>query len=247
MKLYSTYSNSSIQLKKGNKIKDNLLQLFANNSIKVIVESGTYIGKGSTQMIINSYPKGETPEVFYTYEINYKFYTKAVKNLKNFPFVKPIWGLSIHPDEAKAYIKQDEAILNHEKYPDVYIDDIENPVAFYLNECDGYLSKDNSGILNKLFPITPKEGEEPEFNLLEKLLVKHNDGSPLIVLDSAGGTGYLEFITVEKTLQGKEFWILLDDIHHLKHFRSFEKIKTSSNYTIIDYDINEGWCLAKHL
>ena len=36
---------------------------------------------------------------------------------------------------------RDEMLANHAKYPDIYIDDVQDPVAFYSNELKGTLGR----------------------------------------------------------------------------------------------------------
>ena len=74
----------------------------------------------------------------------------------------------------------------------------------------------------------------------------HKEHKPLIVLDSAGGIGYLEFQTVLKVMGNSEYFILLDDIHHLKHFRSARDIKTDKSFEILGLEQHHGWMLAHH-
>jgi hypothetical protein len=90
--------------------------------------------------------------------------------------------------------------------------------------------------------LTRYQGEE----LQRRLLRRHQGDRPLIHLDSAGGIGYLEFKIVKEIMRGHVFWLLLDDIHHLKHFRSFSDIQSDPSFQIIAHDSINGWVLAKY-
>jgi hypothetical protein len=68
---------------------------------------------------------------------------------------------------------------------------------------------------------------------------------PLVLLDSAGGVGFLEFKTVLQILEGSSFFIILDDIHHLKHFRSYAHIKSDPSFMILGENLQHGWVVAK--
>ena len=57
---------------------------------------------------------------------------------------------------------------------------------------------------------------------------------------------YLEFQTVLKVMGNSEYFILLDDIHHLKHFRSARDIKTDKSFEILGLEQHHGWMLAHH-
>lgn len=246
MKLYKAYKNASIKMGDDPKFKEALQKLFTEENIQYLIESGTYLGTGSTRMIIEAFPKDKKPICFYTYEINYRFYKQATTNLSAYEFVTPIWGLSVTPEDAIAFVKQDEVIANHTQYPDVFIDDIENPVDFYLKECEGKLVSKKQAVKNFFFPAKPEKDEKPQYNLLNSLLEKHQKDKPLVILDSAGGTGYLEFKTLMKNMEHEDFFLLLDDIHHLKHFRSFAEVQNNPKFELLGHSLEIGWALAKY-
>ena len=68
----------------------------------------------------------------------------------------------------------------------------------------------------------------------------------LIVLDSAGGVGHMEFQITDELMKNKAYYLLLDDIHHLKHFRGYDIIKNRDDFSIIDASDKNGWVLAYH-
>lgn len=220
------------------------LQLLAKqNEVNVIIESGTYLGTGSTMVLAKAFSDSTNFEKLYTCEVNFNFFKKAKENLRNFSKVICLYGRTISFKEAREFILSDSVLLDHSAFPEVFIDDTEEPVKFYLNELEGSLG--GSKKLNllarfkKLF--TPFKED-----LLKKTILKNFNKTLLIVLDSAGGIGYLEFLTIQNLLKDKDYYILLDDIHHLKHFRSFDFINKDDHFKMIDHDISNGWALAKH-
>ncbi len=84
-------------------------------------------------------------------------------------------------------------------------------------------------------------------DLLERYLQKFQTKNPLIILDSAGGIGFLEFSIMQEVMQGHSYLLLLDDINHIKHFRSHQTIKKDPQFSIIKSDEQQGWLLAKHM
>ncbi len=58
--------------------------------------------------------------------------------------------------------------------------------------------------------------------MLARLLKLHQDNSPFVILDSAGGCGLQEFEITMDIMREKQFLLLLDDVHHLKHFSKLE-------------------------
>ena len=245
MKLYNQYLKASISMSDDLRLKKALRKLFLENSINFLIETGTYLGTGSTKVIAESFPQNKKPKKFYTIEMNYNSYKQAVKNLKKFDFVKVLWGNSVFIKDALNFIRNDEAIFNHGKYSNIFIDDIENPVKFYEKEIKGKFNS-NPNQTQTFRPYLRNIFLKPRENLLKKLLNTYKDQKCLIILDSAGGIGYLEYKIVKENMNEKIYWLLFDDIHHLKHFRSFAEIKSNSDFKIIDYSLECGWLLAKH-
>ena len=248
MKDYAAYPRSSISMSKDEKFLNTIDGIFRDNVITTIIESGTFKGTGSTTTIAESVVRNKVDiECFYTIEVDYRFYTIAKKNLKKYKFIHPIWGLSVDQNKAISFIENDDAIKNHSNYPDVYIDTLNNPVEFYLNEINGQLSKTEKKkpFFLSLFADSKKHTEFAK-NVFATLLPKVQTQTSLILLDSAGGIGFLEFKTVLEYLADAEFIIILDDIHHLKHFRSLQFIRESGNFKILNESLADGWVVAKY-
>jgi hypothetical protein len=202
MKLYNSHPNPSIEM-----VKDEPF-LLALPYHDIMIESGTFIGTGSTTMLASLSPKK-----LVTIEADFLNFEKAVTNLAGFPFVTPYWGLSVKKDEALEFIAQN----NYEG--DFYVDS-EDPVAFYTNEVE-----------------TPCFKED----LLRHFLNQYKDSNPLILLDSAGGIGFLEYSVVREIMGSRPHTLVLDDIHHVKHYRSFEE--ASKIYTQLYVDKEQGRCI----
>lgn len=247
MKDYALYARSSISMSNDELFLKTIDNIFTKYPIKTIIESGTFKGTGSTTTLAKAIIKNRALiDNFYTIEVDHNFYKVAKKWLKKYKFVHPIWGLSVDESEAISFIENDEAINNHTKYPDIYIDTLTNPKDFYLNEIKGQLSKTaKKSFIDSLFSFK-SNNDFFKTNVFASLLPKVTDQIPLILLDSAGGIGFLEFNTVLKYLHNSEFIIILDDIHHLKHFRSLQYIKSSNNFQIIAENVIDGWVVARH-
>jgi hypothetical protein len=222
--------------------------VFTENPKVDILESGTYLGMGSTTSLAASLIRNKAKvNKFFTIEADFDLFRQASQNLKKFDFITPIWGLSVSVKEAADFIAKDEAIKNHEKYPDVFIDEIDNPTAFYTNEIEGKLSDGNfekswrSRLKSKLDRVKFTFKEDCFKELLPQL-----ENLPVVLLDSAGGLGYLEFTRVVTFFSKKNYILILDDIHHLKHFRSFEYINTHREFKILGQDLKNGWVIAEH-
>jgi len=248
LKRYSDYNHASVSMSAGEDFKKAIGHLFSTEPIEYIFESGTFDGSGSTTTLAKAVQQNRLPvKTFVTAEVDYRLYRKARKNLEAFPFVTPRWGMTVNYEEAKAFIKQDEAILHHDRYPDIFIDDVEDPQGFYLNELSGQLSKHHlrQSWLSRLSQLFEKRKEPFTENLFQEHLPAMASGKTLVLLDSAGGVGYLEFQKVQEIMKNKTYFLILDDIHHLKHFRSYAHLQQGNGFRILNDNPAQGWVLAK--
>jgi hypothetical protein len=227
MKLYSESKHASIQMNFDEKFNEVLVQLLFTFKIDLIIESGTYLGLGSTKHIAEVIKKANLQNIvtFFTIESNKGYFEEAVKNLKNYEFVIPLLGQSINLNEAVKFLENDQFLLNHKNFDDVYIDSFD-PVKNYLNELKGNRVR---RFLNRIF-FNPKQ------NLLKDIIELNLNKSILIILDSAGGIGWFEFNEVLRIMAGNSFLLVLDDTNHVKHFRSRNYILENPKQFQVYYD-----------
>jgi predicted O-methyltransferase YrrM len=243
MKSYKEYARQSVSMSQDELFKETLHKLFSENTIDYVIETGTWLGTGSTRTLSEAMSAGHRPKAYYTIESNLTFHSLARLNLLRWGFVKPIWGDTVDKKEALSFLKNDDVLKNHQKYPDVFIDTLEDPVQFYINELEGRLGK--NPIINTVDWFSRMFLHKPQ-DVLRQLVNQYRDTKPLILLDSAGGIGWLEYQTVRDTLGSRPYWLILDDIHHLKHFRSFRDVQLDPSFDIIAYSLADGWMIAEH-
>ena len=226
------------------RFRTTLEQLFAGQPIDYVIETGTWLGTGSTKTLASLMERNHRPKAYYTIEGNLTFHTIARFNLLKWDFVKPLWGDTVAKEQALQFIQHDEALHHHDQYPEVFIDTLDNPVQFYTDEVEGKLGK--NPVINTVdwFGNTFLHRKE---DLLRTLLLRLRNEPLLVLLDSAGGIGWLEYQTVRDTLGNRPYWLILDDIHHLKHFRSFADVQQRSDFRMVDYSLADGWMVAEHL
>lgn len=202
----------------------------------VVIETGTYLGTGSTRMIAEAFAPG-APEKFYTIEISRRCYDIARRNLAHLEFVEVIWGLSVARERAESFIRTDSLLQEAGRYG-VEVERPEDPVSFYLGEING--DQSGGGVWNNECyrePVAPDD-------VLARLLPQYKTRRPLIALDSAGGIGWLEFQEVMRFQQGLPFVLFLDDVNHVKHYRSLKYVESCPEFNMIDCDLSHGWALA---
>ncbi len=237
MKLYSEHPGASITMSDDPHLREILRAVIRDGRINQVLESGTYRGLGSTTMVAEAFPRETAPARFVTLEANQLSWQEARRNLGRFPFVTCRWGLSVGLEEALVFLSGDECLRDHSRWPDIFIDEINNPLEFYSAEVRGQLG----GV-----PTSTESGEHQGENLLRRELGAMDDSPLLVVLDSAGGIGFLEFSIVHEHVRHRPYWLLLDDIHHLKHFRSLATLRADPAFRIIECDEERGWVLAQH-
>ena len=251
MKLYADYQYASISMSKDTDFVNAVNDVFRQYPVQHVIECGTFVGTGSTVVLaeaIKNTGRLSSLRSFYTLEVDYYFFRQAKKNLKRYPFIKPVWGMSVTKKEALAFIQNDEVLKNHQAIEDVFIDDVKDPVSFYTNEINGNLSDVNDDEKKN----APKrfDWQKPFFlfreGFLEKTIPKIKTGFPLFLLDSAGGIGWLEFQKAVQLVGQNPYIVVLDDTHHLKHFRSLQYIKQNNNFTILASNQQHGWVIAHH-
>jgi hypothetical protein len=241
MEDYANYPGATMAMQEDPALADQLTRLIAAEKIDVAIETGTYLGTGSTKLIAGCFSQNAPPKRFVTVEINFVNWCRAKANLRAYPFIDCRWGSSVEIEAAIEFIETDEMLINHQNYQGIYIDFAHDPVGVYTRELRGQLN------FSKDVNVTPDskdflwEGE----NLLARLLQVHADHRPLIILDSAGGVGLLEFQILMEIMKDRQFFLLLDDTHHIKHYRSLQYILQSPDFDLIAK--SDSWVLASHL
>lgn len=151
-----------------------------------------------------------------TIECNDNYQTKAKSFLSAYDNITFIHGLSLNKADMGKFLKDDTFIFPEWVKQDASASDSKD---FYLNE-----------IMHDV----------PE-NLLFDLI--NNDKKQLIYLDSAGGIGYLEFLEVLKLDKEKlkNKLLVMDDVMHIKHYRSIVDLADMENPTFFDFEGRFAW------
>lgn len=179
-----------------------ILDIIKKYKVESIVETGTYDGMGSSQIL------AKTGLPFDTIECHGMNFIAAKVNLESFKNTRVHHAYSLSLNEMIEFIKNDEWTNNPDKMVELGVKfDHENPRWYYQHELNDVVSK------------------PPRENVLMDLIT--NPEKQLVFLDSSGGVGLLEFqkvIGLSKELL-KEKIIMFDDVNHIKHYRSVEWMK----------------------
>ncbi len=203
--------------------------LFGNIKPRKIIETGTYHGEGTTQVIASAIKElGINEAKFFSLECNPDNYAQAVNNLnKNnlLLLVNLLNGLST-PRKCLPTIQEIEnQHVKNIEYDNIFVDHKEHERALlYFKETD--------------FSNVPDD-------LLGVCLRQFNHSPDFVLLDSGGHMGNIEFNYLLRQLKG-ECFIALDDIYHIKHHKSYLQIKSDPRFElIVESKEKFGFCIAK--
>ena len=202
-------------------------KLFTTIRPRKIIETGTFLGTGTTTIIAGALKALGIPDaVFYTIEVDPQNYARAKGYFAaNHMNVQALHGLSVPrsmlPDRDQIARKT----ITDVDYDGIFVDHKEeNRVQLYYDETD--------------FP-------QVEDDLLYTCLERFDFKPDFVLLDSGGHTGNIEFNYLIDNLQG-ECYIALDDIYHVKHYRSFQQIQSDSRFEILTTSEEKfGFCIAR--
>lgn len=195
---------------------DNIHRLFREIRPKKIIETGTYLGTGTTTIIASALRHLAIEDaVFYSIEVNPDNQRQAASNLKNkglLPYVTLIHGLSIPRHLLPTIEEIDDSCVKNIANPHIYLDHHEHERALkYYNETNWKdVPDDRLGICLHYFNGCPD----------------------FVLLDSAGHMGNIEFNYLIQKLRS-DCIIALDDTNHIKHYKSLLQIRNDPRFQVI--------------
>ncbi len=206
-----------------------IIELFTKIKPQKIIETGTYLGQGTTSIIANTLKELNLNDAeFHSIEVNSTFYLRAFENLLEndlLKFVKLHHGLSVPRTMLPSIQQIKSSTVENLEFKDIFIDHDESERALK------YFEETNFDVL--------------EDDLLEKCLAGFNYSPDFVLLDSAGHMGNIEFNYL-LTKINRECYIGLDDVYHIKHHKSLLQIQSDPRFEIIKLSREKfGFCIAK--
>jgi hypothetical protein len=201
--------------------------LFARVHPRRVIETGTYWGTGTTTIIAKALRDlGIEDAEFISIEVNPRNLDRAAANLaKAGLVVELVNGLSVPrillPDLNR--IEQD--LVRNVLADGLVVDHEEQDRArLYFKETD--------------FSDLPDD-------VLGNALERFDYRPDFVLLDSGGHMGHIEFRYLIEKLRGP-CHIALDDIYHVKHFRSFQEMKQDNRFELVAASEEKfGFCIAR--
>ncbi|MDX2185074.1 MAG: glycosyltransferase family 9 protein [Gemmatimonadaceae bacterium] len=188
--------------------------LITRKQIRRVIETGTYYGTGTTRAIARAL-KAAGGGVCYTIEVNPQHYAIALQNLRRddlLDVVRPLLGLTVPRSALPDAAAVRRATIDDIRGTDVIVDHDEGDrVERYLAETH------NPGVPDDLIGLA----------------MQAVDYAPdLVLLDSGGHMGFVEFSYLISRLQSPTY-IALDDIRHIKHQKSWATISSDPRFQIL--------------
>jgi ADP-heptose:LPS heptosyltransferase/predicted O-methyltransferase YrrM/glycosyltransferase involved in cell wall biosynthesis len=204
-------------------------QLFEKIRPQKLIETGTYLGTGTTRTIANALKElGCDGAVFFSIEVNPRHLSQAYANLEAdglMSRVRLCHGLSVPRSILPSIEEIEAATVRNIQSEEIFVDHQEHERAalYYRETC---------------FEGVPDD-------LLGRCLGEFNCRPDFVILDSGGHLGNVEFNYLIERLQG-ECHIALDDIYHIKHNRSYLQILNDPRFELVVSSKEKfGFCIAK--
>lgn len=201
--------------------------LFARVRPRRVIETGTYHGTGTTTIIARALRDLRIEDArFISIEVNPRNLIKATANLQKEDLVVELFnGLTVPRAMLPSMDEIDEELVRNVVADGLVVDHEEHERArLYFGETDfSDLPDDMLGTALEEF------GHRPDF----------------VLLDSGGHMGFVEFRYLISKLRAPCL-IALDDIYHVKHFRSFSAIQDDSRFELVVASEEKfGFCVAR--
>ncbi len=204
-------------------------ELFAETKPKKIIETGTFLGTGTTAVIAAALRDcGLDHSRFYSIEVNPGLHALARRNLEKagiLGYVTLLNGLSVPRALLPTREEIEQRTVQETANVSLYVDHpLNERVENYYRETD--------------FPDVADD-------LLGRVLGVFGFGPEFVLLDSGGHMGNVEFNYLIGRLRG-ECYLMLDDIYHVKHYHSFRQLSADPRFRVLKA-VNEkaGFCLAR--
>lgn len=182
-----------------------------------ILETGTFYGDGSTRIIADALREGGVTDYeFYTIEVNPVRAEGARKNLVDTRVVVEN-GLTVRRDMLPGFEEIAASCAQAEEQGMTVDYDETERRQRYFDETD--------------FCDVPEE-------MLATVLGRFDGRPDFVLLDSGGHMGYLEFNYLLERLAGPCV-LALDDIKHVKHYKSFQQILKDPRFTVLASDTED--------
>ena len=191
-------------------------KIFKEYHPQKILETGTYLGMGTTRSIYDAIQEAEIKDVnFHTVEVNPEFYQQALANVFDYDQTGTVIvhnGLSVPRNLLPSKEEIETITIKAIEDEEIFVDHDE------IDRVKKYYDETNFSIV--------------EDDLIGKILKEFNYEPDFVLLDSAGHMGKIEFDYTISLIK-KKCIIALDDVNHVKHYQSLKLIKSDERFEIL--------------
>lgn len=202
--------------------------LFRTLRPQTVIETGTFLGQGTTSIIWRAVRALGLTTNITTIEVNPEHHRLACEHFKaNGMTVRAELGLSIP----------------RSKLPDMAA--ITEEFVVEADSCNGRIYYDHDEVSRATRYFSETAFDVPE-NLLEAALARCNYRPDFVLLDSAGHIGFAEFQHLLTLLKGS-CHLMLDDINHCKHARTMKEIRRDPRFEVlVESDEKFGFAIVRY-
>ena len=203
-----------IGMSAGTAFTDFITNTIREYSLMKIIETGSYMGTGTTAAIRAGMPQGAA---VYSIEVNPDYHIIAKKN-NEWSDIHFVLGLSVPHSQIPldpTFNVPDTVVVDHHPH---------NRNAMYRKE------------------VSHKVPDRMLYKCLEAVDFRPD----MVILDSAGHMGWIEFQYLMQWVKG-DFILCLDDTNHVKHYDTYQyMLQHPKSYEIIFHtDQKFGSCAAR--
>jgi hypothetical protein len=177
-------------------LKVRIKDLIIEETITQVIETGTYKGTGTTRAVLDGMMAHGFEYEFISIEVNPQYASEATINNIHAKGLTILNGLSVGR-------------------PDL-------PTDTTFNVPDHIIVDHDPAMRSKLYK------KEVQFNVPDRMLayaIQKMGGKPeMVILDSAGHMGFIEFKYLMDRVGDHSFYLVLDDIGHVKHYNSYQYV-----------------------
>lgn len=218
----------SMSVHSSTRFEHELRQLFSTIRPQSVIETGTFLGRGTTSIIWRAVRDLGLSTDITTIEVNPEHHRQACEYfIANQMAIRAELGLSIPRNKLPDLATINEAFVTN------------------ADTQDGYIYYDHNEMERAQLYFGETAFDVPD-NLLEAALRRCNYRPDFVLLDSAGHIGLAEFHHLLTLLQG-DCHLMLDDINHCKHAATMQEIRRDPRFEIlVESDEKFGFAVIRY-
>lgn len=219
-------SYSSMSVNSATQFDAELRRVFERIRPGSIIETGTYLGRGTSTIIWRALNDLGIKADFTTIEVNPEHHRQATEYFAASGMkINALLGLSVPRALLPSPKEIFDKFVQHREHEGIYYDhDEADRARLYFGETNFDVPED----------------------LLAVAMRKYNYRPDFVLLDSAGHMGFAEFEYFMSMVKGP-CHLMLDDIYHCKHYKTLQQVKADPRFEIlVESKEKFGFCILRY-